>query len=117
MHGWEMLPPGRSPTGLTTVHKGTYTVIRYEWDREKAAANRRKHRVSFADVLPVFGDGNALTMADPHPGEERYVTVGMDDFGRIVVVVYTWRGPRTIRLISARLATPRERNQYAEGEG
>lgn len=91
-------------------------MIRYEWDREKAHANRMKHRVAFADVLPALGDDDAITLADPHPEEERYVTIGMDDFGRIVVVVYTWRGPATIRLISARLATPRERRQYAQGE-
>ncbi len=90
--------------------------MRYEWDRPKAAANLRKHRIAFADVLPVFGDDDALTFDDPFPDEERCVTVGMDDFGRILVVVHTWRGPRTIRLISARLATPREREQYAGGD-
>lgn len=89
--------------------------MRYEWDRTKAAANLRKHRIAFADVLPVFGDEDALTFDDPCENEERYVTTGMDDFGRILVVVYTWRGRRTIRLISARLATPRERQQYAGG--
>jgi uncharacterized DUF497 family protein len=92
---------------LTPVHLCAYTVIRYEWDRAKADANRKKHRVTFADVLPALGDDDAITLEDP---------IGMDDFGRIVVVVYTWRGPATIRLISARLATPRERRQYAQGE-
>lgn len=91
-------------------------MLRYAWDRAKADANLKKHRIAFADVPPVLGDEDAITVADPHPEEERYVTIGMDDFGRIVVVVYTWRGPGTVRLISARLATPRERNQYAQGE-
>lgn len=98
------------------MHARTYVGLRYEWDPAKAAGNLRKHRISFADVLPVFGDGDAVTIADPHPHEERYVTIGMDDFGRILVVVYTWRSPAAIRLISARLATPRERKHYARGE-
>jgi uncharacterized protein len=88
----------------------------YEWDRAKAVANLRKHRIAFADVLPVFGDDDAITRDDPHPDEERFVTIGMDDFARVLVVVYTWRGARTIRLISARLATPGERQQYARGD-
>lgn len=89
--------------------------MRYEWDRSKASANLKKHRTAFADVLPVFADRSAVTRDDPCPDEERYVTVGMDDFGRILVVVYTWRGRGTIRVISARLATPRERHQYEGG--
>jgi uncharacterized DUF497 family protein len=89
--------------------------MRYEWDRSKASANLKKHRIAFADVLPVFSDGCAVTLDDPCPDEERYVTLGLDDFGRILVVVYTWRGRGTIRLISARQATPRERLQYEGG--
>lgn len=59
-------------------------------------------------------DEEALTFADDDIAEEeRFVTLGADLFGRILVVVYTWRGD-TIRLISARKATPRERKQYGE---
>jgi uncharacterized DUF497 family protein len=49
---------------------------------------------------------------DEHPDEERFVTIGMDGFGRVLVVVYTWRGNQRIRIISARKATRYERQQY-----
>jgi len=90
--------------------------MRYEWNDAKAAANLKKHRVRFADAVAVFGDESALTIEDPHPDEERYVTMGMDAFGRVLVVVYTWRGGGTIRVISARRATRQEQDQYARGE-
>lgn len=90
--------------------------MRYEWSEAKAATNLKKHRVRFADAVAVFGDESALTLDDPHPEEERYVTMGMDAFGRILVVVYTWRGGDSIRLISARRAARREQEQYARGE-
>ena len=83
----------------------------FEWDPIKAQANRRKHKVDFADVTGVFDDPLALTRAFAYPGELRYVTIGMDTLGQTVVVVYTWRDER-IRLISARRATPRERRAY-----
>jgi len=51
---------------------------------------------------------------DEHPDEERFVTIGMDASSRIIVVVYTWRGESCIRLISARKATRKERQQYEE---
>jgi len=71
----------------------------------------RKHRIDFADVTGVFDDPLALTRPFAHPDESRYVTVGMDTLGRMVVVAYVWRGQR-IRIISARRATPRERRAY-----
>jgi uncharacterized protein len=89
--------------------------MRYEWDPAKAEANEKKHGVRFADAVAVFGDGRALTLDDRHAEEERYVTLGMDAFARLLVVVYTWRG-ETIRVISARKATRRERAQYAGAE-
>jgi hypothetical protein len=84
----------------------------YEWDAKKAAANLRKHGVDFVDAVPVLEDELALTTADDATGEERRVSVGADGLGRILVVVYTWRGEDRIRLISARRATPKERRQY-----
>lgn len=86
--------------------------MNYEWDADKAAANRSKHGVSFADAVAVFSDELALTIADEFAAEERFVTIGSDAFGRLLVVVYTWRGSDTIRLISARKATRAERTQY-----
>ncbi len=64
-----------------------------EWDELKALANKIKHGISFADTFSVFEDPNALTVENHH-NEQRYVTMGMDAFGRVLVVVYTWRGDR-----------------------
>jgi uncharacterized DUF497 family protein len=86
----------------------------YQWDGDKAAANLRKHGIDFADAVSVFADDLAITIPDERFDEERFITVGMDAFGRVLVVVYTWRGDE-IRVISARKATRREREQYEEG--
>lgn len=85
----------------------------YQWDQDKAKINLRKHRVDFADAVIIFEDDFALTIPDDYPAEERFVTIGMDALGRILVVIYTWRG-ESIRIISARKATKRERKQYEE---
>jgi len=86
----------------------------FEWDKTKAKQNKKKHGILFSDTFAVFEDPNALTLDQVVRGEERYVTIGVDCFGRILVVVYTWRG-ETIRIISARKATRTEVSQY-EGE-
>ena len=83
----------------------------FEWDEIKANQNVQKHGVSFADTFAVFEDPNAVTIEDFSQGEQRYVTIGMDAFGRILVVVYTWRN-ENIRLISARKAVRFEVKQY-----
>lgn len=90
--------------------------MQYEWNAAKAASNLRKHGIRFADAVAVFADEAALTLTAPDGAEERYVTVGMDMLARLVVVVYTWRGPDRIRLISARRATRGEEAQYVRGE-
>lgn len=83
-----------------------------EFDPEKARANLRKHRVSFVHAEQVLRDTRALTIQDPDAtGEPRFVTLGMDDLGRIIVVVHTPRGERT-RVISARKASPGEVRYY-----
>ncbi len=82
-----------------------------EWDPRKARLNAHKHGVQFADAVAVLEDEDALTMRDPSAQEERWVTLGLDALGRILVVVYTWRGER-VRVISARKATARERRRY-----
>ena len=86
----------------------------FQWNPRKAAANLQKHGVDFADAVGVFFDDLALTIDDEGSAEERYVTVGMDSLGRILVVVYTWRG-KAIRIISVRKADTTERKQYEEG--
>jgi uncharacterized DUF497 family protein len=76
--------------------------------------NSRKHGVSFADAVASLEDERALTMCDPASDEEeRWVTTGLDGLGRLLVVVYTWRG-ESVRLISARKATAGERRRYEE---
>ena len=86
----------------------------FEWDELKAKANKSKHGISFADTFAVFEDPNAVTLEDFRQSEQRFVTIGMDAFGRILVVVYTWREDN-IRIISARKAVRYEVRQY-EGE-
>ena len=83
----------------------------FEWDHKKAISNLKKHGIDFADAVTVFDDFNSITIDDPDHGEERFVTIGMDGYGRILVVVYTWRGD-TIRIISVRKATRHECKQY-----
>lgn len=85
--------------------------MEYEWDSQKARTNLRKHGIDFADAMTVFSDELAITIPDNHPDEERYVTIGMDALGRVLVVVFTWRGAN-IRLISARKADKFEFEQY-----
>ncbi len=95
------------------VYVRTYTKGRvdYEWDLRKAEANLRKHKVDFADAVSVFSDELALTIPDESDEEDRFATLGSDLFGRVLVVVYTWREDR-VRVISARKATAPERKQY-----
>jgi uncharacterized DUF497 family protein len=85
----------------------------YQWNQDKAAANLRKHGIDFADAVSVFLDDLAITIPDERFDEERFVTIGIDAFGRVLVVVYTLRDDE-IRLISARIATRREQQQYEQ---
>jgi uncharacterized protein len=86
--------------------------MQYEWDATKSRANLAKHGIDFADAVAVFEDDLALTRPDTAArGESRFVTLGVDGFGRHLVVVFTERGTR-IRIISARVATKAERKSY-----
>ncbi len=87
--------------------------MRFQYDPAKAAANRKKHRVSFADAEGVFQDPLAVTVEDPGAaGEQRFVTVGLGSAGELLVVIYTEEQDEEVRLISARRATRKERKQY-----
>jgi uncharacterized protein len=86
----------------------------YQWDKNKAASNLNKHGIDFADAVSVFSDDLSTTVNDERFDEERFITIGIDAFGRVLVVAYTLRG-NEIRLISARTATRSERKQYEEG--
>ena len=83
-----------------------------EFDPAKARSNLRKHGVSFAHAEQALRDDMAVTVEDPDAvGERRFVTLGMDALGRVLVVIHTPRGERT-RVISARKASRGESEQY-----
>ena len=88
----------------------------FEWDQRKAAANRRKHRVSFEQAIPVFGDPLARIFDDPDhlASERRELIVGHCTRRVLLVVCFVQRGDR-IRIFSARQATRQERRDYEEG--
>ena len=88
-------------------------MIGFEWDPRKAVANVRKHGIHFADAVIVLEDERAITVEEVVDGEVRCMTIGMDALARVLTVVYTWRG-HTVRVISARKATPTEHRQYLE---
>ena len=90
--------------------------MEFEWDPEKAAANVRRRRVSFNEAATVLGDPLSTTFPDEthSEGEMRFVTVGVSQRGRLLVVAHTERND-TIRIISARRATRREREFYEQG--
>ena len=92
--------------------------LRVEWDPAKAASNVRKHGVSFEDAQTVFTDEHGLFLDDPDhsAAEERFVLLGLSAAAGVLVVVHCYRRHRdVIRLISARRASRRERERYAQG--
>lgn len=104
-------------TYLRCHYTSSVDEIRFTWDPRKASANRRRHRVAFDEAETVFSDDNAILLDDAaHSDDEpRYVLLGLSERFRILVVSHTVRDRgRTIRIISARKATHRERDQYLE---
>ena len=87
--------------------------MQFEWDREKANRNLRKHGVSFDEAVIVFYDPLSATFDDPDHsvGERRFITVGYSAQGRLLAVSHTERG-KSIRIISARPATRHERKRH-----
>jgi hypothetical protein len=85
--------------------------LTFEWDEEKAKLNMKKHGIPFETAAKVFLDENRIEIFDEvHSiNEERYITIGLA--GDVLFVVYTERHPK-IRLISARLASVKERKMY-----
>jgi len=87
-------------------------LVEIEFDPAKAKANLLKHKVSFAHAEQALRDPFAVTIEDPDSeGEQRFITLGMDSLGRVLIVVHAPRGNR-IRLISARKASRGETEQY-----
>lgn len=90
--------------------------MNYEWDSQKAVSDLKKHGVRFADAVVVFEDERAVTIEDVEAGgEQRFCTIGMDAVLAVLVVVYAYRFENTIRIISARKATKKERVIYENG--
>ena len=89
--------------------------MEFEWDPKKAAKNLRKHGVSFNEAATVFGDSLGTTVPDPDHSvaEDRYITVGMSNRRRLVMVAHTEREERS-RIISVRELTRAEKEAYEE---
>jgi uncharacterized protein len=88
--------------------------IRFEWDKQKAAHNLRKHGVSFDEASTVFDDPLAQIFDDENHSadEEREIIIGHSAIGKLLLVSFTERGVNIVRMISARPATNREREDY-----
>jgi uncharacterized protein len=89
--------------------------LRIEWDPRKAAANERKHGVSFAEAATAFYDENGRIIPDPDHSDtdDRFILLGMSWSLRTLVVCHCYReASGIIRIISARRASRRERGQY-----
>ena len=88
----------------------------FEWQEEKARANLLKHNVSFDEAQSAFNDPFYVIFYDPDHSdeEERYIIIGRSQQDRLLMVSYTERGQK-FRLISARIATRREKETYEEG--
>ena len=90
--------------------------VRIEWDSQKARANLHTHGIGFAEAATVLDDDFALTRDDSGAGgEPRFVTLGLSDVGNLLVVVYVYREPDTLRVISAWKANKRQRVLYEKG--
>jgi len=92
--------------------------MKFAWDPVKAASNAAVHGVAFTEAATVFADEQSLTREDPDAvGEQRFATLGFSGEGNLLVVIYTYREPDVIRIISAWKANKRQRVRYEEGRG
>jgi uncharacterized protein len=91
--------------------------VEFNWDPEKAAANIKRRRISFTEAASVLEDPLSTTFPDEAHSEEevRFLTIGASRRGRVLVVAHTERDD-SIRIISVRRATRREREFYEQGE-
>ncbi|MDR3214595.1 MAG: BrnT family toxin [Azoarcus sp.] len=89
--------------------------MKISYDPAKNRINQQKHGIGLDETESVFFDGAALTTEDRDHDEQRFVTLGLDARGRLLVVAYVWRGEAEIRVFSARRAEPHERRLYETG--
>jgi uncharacterized DUF497 family protein len=92
----------------------TVVYANFEWDEAKARANQRKHRVTFEEAATALVDPRALEAPD-YSDPERFVSIGMSAFLRILFIVHTERAHGRTRILSARKAAPAQRRIYEEG--
>ena len=92
--------------------------MRFEWDPRKAETNLYVHGIRFTEAVTVWEDAFALTREDPDAvGEQRFVKLGLSDQANLLVVVYAYREPDIIRMLSAWRANKRQRGVYEKGRG
>jgi uncharacterized DUF497 family protein len=90
--------------------------VRFEWDPRKADANLHAHGIRFAEAVTVWDDAFALTREDPDAvAEQRFVKIGLSNQATLLVIVYAYREPDIIRMLSAWRANKREREVYEKG--
>jgi hypothetical protein len=91
--------------------------VEFEWDPEKAVENLQKHGVGFSEASTIFGDPFEVTISDPDhsEGETRFLSLGQSTETQLLVVAYTEREGK-IRIIHARVASPKERRAYESGQ-
>ena len=87
--------------------------MKFEWDKDKASRNQRKHGVPFSEALTVFRDALSLTYSDivHSTGEDRFLIIGLSSHGNVLVISHTFRND-VVRIISARKATKKEQSFY-----
>jgi len=85
----------------------------FEWDSNKAKSNIIKHKISFEEASTIFADNHSITIDDPIHSldEDRFITIGLSATHRVLVVIHTDRAEK-IRIISARKASTKEKQQY-----
>ena len=91
--------------------------MRFKWTSGKAARNRLKHGVDFADAVIALEDENALTIEDHGHDEQRFKSLGLGPRLKVLFVVHTLDGEDCIRIISARKSSQGEIRQYYRGIG
>lgn len=89
--------------------------MQFEWNEDKAEATLKKHGVSFDEAETVFGDALARIFDDENHSydEKRHAIIGHSESNRLLIVSFTERENDTIRIISARVTTPKESKDYA----
>ena len=115
MRRWELLLKLKS-SGKSTISR-LYCIMEFEWNPQKATANLKKHKISFREAATVFGDMLSVTVFDPDHSleKDRYITIGLSDTSRLLMISHVDRGER-IRIISARELTRDERKRYEEDD-